>query len=282
MILSGISQEEFDDAIDEAEEYYGPLFQEAFGSRLRINRLWSNSTVNASASRSGSTWNVNMYGGLARRSEVTKDGFALVLCHEIGHHVGGYPFYSGNWASSEGQSDYFATLSCARELWRDDLVLNATFRESVNPYAKTLCDEVWGTEDDQNLCYRNMMAGKSLADLLSALGNATVQFDDPDTSVVSRTSTSHPAGQCRLDTYMAGALCDDEWDARVIPGQSGRNTVASEETSASYSCSHTEGYASYIEGLRPNCWFATLLEKTDPTDLQTLLILKMVYSLGNP
>ena len=31
-----------------------------------------------------------MYGGLARRAEVTEDGFAMVLCHELGHHVSLY------------------------------------------------------------------------------------------------------------------------------------------------------------------------------------------------
>ncbi len=268
--ITSIDQSEFNAVIDEAEAFYGPVISEQFGARLRVNRLWTDSTVNASASRSGSTWSVNMYGGLARRPEVTRDGFALVLCHEIGHHVGGYPFYSGNWAASEGQSDYFATISCARELWRDDLSLNATFRESVNPYAKELCDSAWVTDDDQNLCYRTMAGGKSLADLLSALGGTTSQYETPDTATVSRTSTSHPAGQCRLDTYMAGALCNDdnEWDANVIPGVQGSNSSESERQSVPYTCSRTEGYTGYTEGTRPTCWFKSLLatDTNPPTD----------------
>ena len=72
-------------------------------------------TVNANASQRGRTWIVNMYGGLARRPEITPDGFAMVLCHELGHHMGGFPFVSG-WAANEGQSDLFATLSCGRIL----------------------------------------------------------------------------------------------------------------------------------------------------------------------
>lgn len=264
--IATIDQTAFNDAIDEAEDYYGPLFASEFGATLQINRLWSNSTVNASASRSGSTWIVNMYGGLARRSEVTKDGFALVICHELGHHVGGYPFYSGNWAASEGQSDYFATLSCARELWRDDTSINASYRNTVNAYAKELCDSVWSSEADQNLCYRTMMGGKSLADLLSALGGTSSDFEDPDTSVVSSTQTSHPAGQCRLDTYMAGALCDDSWDATVIPGNQGSNSTSSEQQSVQYTCSLTEDYAGYTEGTRPTCWFASLLSSSPDPD----------------
>ncbi len=266
MLLSGIGQAEFDDVIDEAEAYYKPIFSDEFGSDLQVNRLWNDSNVNASASRLGSSWVVSMYGGLARRPEVTKDGFTLVLCHEIGHHAGGFPFYINDWATSEGQSDYFATISCARELWRDDLSLNATFRDTVNPYAKELCDSVWSIEDDQNLCYRSMMAGKSVADLLSTLDGTTSQFDLPDTSVVNTTLTSHPASQCRLDTYMAGALCDDNWDPRVIPGNRGSNSATSEQQSVPYTCSSSEGYTGYTEGTRPTCWFRSVLaDPIEPT-----------------
>jgi hypothetical protein len=63
-----------------------------------------------------------VYGGLARHGEITPDGFALVLCHEIGHHLGGVPRYSGanGWASNEGQSDYFAATKCLRRAWQSD------------------------------------------------------------------------------------------------------------------------------------------------------------------
>lgn len=265
-----IEQAEFNEVIDEAEAYYAPLFSSAFGARLEINRLWTDSTVNANASQSGSTWTVNMYGGLARRDEVTRDGFALVLCHELGHHVGGYPFYSGSWAASEGQSDYFATLSCARELWRDDLETNASYSATVAAYPKALCDAAWTTVEDQNLCYRTMAAGKSLADLLAALGGTVAEFENPDLTIVSETSTSHPAGQCRLDTYMAGALCESQWDPAIIPGNLGANTTASEEQSVPYTCAQISGYDSYTQGIRPGCWFRSLLVEGEPIEYVSL------------
>src|SRR5687768_16763139 len=99
---SNVSEEEFNRVIERAEDVYGPVMEQ-FGATLEINRLWDNSTVNASAYQSGRTWYVNMYGGLARRPEVTPDGFAMVLCHELGHHLGGFPF-SLSWAANEGQS----------------------------------------------------------------------------------------------------------------------------------------------------------------------------------
>ena len=60
-----------------------------------------------------------MFGGLARHKLVTPDGFALVACHEMGHHLGGAP-RRGGWASNEGQSDYYATTKCARRIWAED------------------------------------------------------------------------------------------------------------------------------------------------------------------
>lgn len=258
LFRSNVTEEEFNEAIDLAERVYAPLIKDAFGANLRINRMWSNSTVNASASQFGSSWSVNMYGGLARRPEVTVDGFTLVICHELGHHLGGYPFVS-SWAANEGQSDYFATLSCARLLWQDDYEVNAQFRDAIPETPKLLCDEAWESETEQNLCYRMMAAGKSLADLLSALRNQTVSFDTPDLRVVSRTNNAHPDGQCRLDTYMAGALCRADFDPEFIPGKgmgSRRNSADAELESAKYTCSAVDGFGL---GLRPSCWFKSLL-----------------------
>ena len=77
--------------------------------------------MNAFAKQGASTWEVHMYGGLARHQAVTADGFALVVCHELGHHLGGAPqkvdwFGRLRWASNEGQADYWGTAKCFRKL----------------------------------------------------------------------------------------------------------------------------------------------------------------------
>lgn len=111
----GISEETFNSVIDEAEELYTSIIS-GMGGTLEIERNWEDGTVNAYAQRLGSTWKVSMFGGLARHETITRDGFALVVCHEIGHHIGGAPkkvsYWSNPWASNEGQADYFATLKC--------------------------------------------------------------------------------------------------------------------------------------------------------------------------
>ncbi len=256
--FAGIDEKGFGEIVDYVIGFYQPLAA-VHGAKIDAKKLWSDSTVNASAQQSGNRWVVNMYGGLARRDEVTPDGFALVVCHELGHHFGGYPFSSA-WAADEGQSDYFATQSCGRTIWKDQKTQNAAFRDTVGNYEKSKCDAAWNTEEDQNLCYRISAGSHSLANLLAALNKLpTPKFDTPDTAVVRSTSHSHPKAQCRLDTYFRGALCGATFKPDLIPGKSGAksgNTKESEQIAIANSCSLQ---AKQLETMRPTCWFKSLL-----------------------
>lgn len=237
---SNISQDEFESVLEKIEEYYKPIIKAVHGKDLLVTRDWEDSTVNAYATQYGDTWEIHMYGGLARRQEVTPDGFALVACHEMGHHLGGFP-YSMSWAANEGQSDYFSTLSCARALMKEATAKQEFSAVSEIPaYPKKMCDESWKKKSDRVQCYRIMLAGKSLADLLSG-GKA--KFETPSKVEVSKTMNAHPPGQCRLDTYMAGAVCKASFDKNKIP--------KSEQESSKVSCLESKNQV----GFRPKCWF---------------------------
>ncbi len=238
-----ISQAEFEAVIARAEAFYKPLIRSVHGANLSVIHDWTNPTVNAYAMRSGNNWIVHMFGGLARRPEITVDGFEMVLCHELGHHLSGFPF-SQTWAANEGGSDYFATLSCARQLWKDEADLNFMASLEVPAYPKRLCDASWSEQADRNLCYRSVQAGKSLADFLS---QGSARYETPDQSVVTKTNNAHPAGQCRLDTYLAGAICKTQFDSKVIPRD--------ERRSSRVSCLESRQEA----GFRPKCWFKATL-----------------------
>ena len=260
--LTSLDETEFNNRIDQMEKLYKPIF-EGHGASFSVERLWDDTTVNAYADESGNDWVVHMFGGLARRPEVTPDGFSLVICHETGHHLGGYPFYTGDWAAAEGQADYFATQACAKLLWADDKAENAKSRGHAAATATAKCNATYTSTDDQNLCYRTANASQSLANLLAALGSEAVpSFDTPDSTVIRKTSSAHPAGQCRLDTYFAGAICSKEFKRDYIPGRagtnqtgSGANTKAAEQDSDKYTCG---GVASSGPGIRPACWFKSL------------------------
>jgi hypothetical protein len=247
--VNQVTESDFNDVLDEVEDFYFPVVAR-HGARFSVNRKWNDSTVNAYANQSNGTYFITMFGGLARRNEITKDGFQVVACHEVGHHLGGAPKYPGQWASNEGNSDYYATHACLKALWQDDFVFgNPDPTQDKDPeptgdLATDLCNSAWDAYLDRAICIRSVKAGISTATLLSALGNQGVpKIETPDSTRVSRTSDTHPKGQCRLDTMLAGALCTQQWDIDVIP-------VKSEL--AEYTCMRSEGYTLQA---RPECWY---------------------------
>jgi hypothetical protein len=171
----------------------------------------------------------------------------MVLCHEIGHHLGGAPKYSwfNGWASNEGQSDYFASLKCMRKVFKtqDNLDFVAEHAADINPFYTTKCHDMYKTAEEQALCVRTGMAGQGLANLFGALGKSGAPIPDtPDRNEVGQTNDRHPAAQCRLDTYIQGALCDID-----------HNTDLSQSDAKVGACNRSDSYAT---GIRPLCWYA--------------------------
>lgn len=246
----GIDETTFNKVIDDVSDIYAPIIKK-LGGKLKVNRLWEDGTVNASAQRMGKTYVLNMYGGLARHEIVTEDGFALVVCHELGHHLGGYPqkgHETGNpsWASNEGQSDYFATMKCFRKLHENDN--NVISKKDVPVEVLNACQTSFKSKAEINLCIRGAMAGSVLANLLHSLsgGSAskTPAFDTPDQREVNQTNHNHPAAQCRLDTYFAGAAC----------GISQDEDFGTEDPSTG-ACAEEKGDTF---AYRPHCWYKPL------------------------
>jgi hypothetical protein len=266
---AAIDEALFRKLIDEAVEHYAPLARSHF-AELSAGRDWQDPTVNAFALRAGPIWMVTFKGGLARRPEMTADGFQLVVCHELGHLFAGYPFKRpilGGFAaaSTEGESDYFATQSCARTLWKPDFEENAVHAASVDGFAASQCDRAWSVESDRHLCYRIANASMSLARLLAVVGKESVPaFGNNDLELVDRTSAEHPAAQCRLDTYLEGSICTKNRDERVIPGKwlSGNFGPILDRFSERQALRQSCGSLSLFEGARPRCWFHPVLSKS--------------------
>ncbi len=258
-----IVQDKFNEAIARAEKLYGPVFA-AQGKTMKVIRLWSKEDTitlptgpfgseetftgeeqNAMTILNGKVAEFYMFGGLARNTHMTADGFAIVLCHEIGHHLGGFPKSYG-WSSNEGQSDYFGSLKCAREIFKDDDNRAIMSKISVPALVTEKCQKSFNTPEGVALCQRSSMAGYSVANTLGSLKEPEPapesKFETPDSKVTRATDHKHPEAQCRLDTYFAGAVCDVEKDVALS------NT---DETVGT--CSVQKGSEL---GVRPLCWFA--------------------------
>jgi hypothetical protein len=242
---SDMTEERFNEIIDRVDAIYAPIVRKR-GGRLNWARNWEDGTVNASAQRILWTYQVNMYGGLARHQLVTDDAFAMVVCHELGHHLAGAPKVGGmmmNWASNEGQSDYFAALKCFRKVYESDNNQQIVAKMNVPAIVSQKCSDNFTSADDVALCIRTSMAGKSLADLLGSLRNSPeTNFETPDMNIVAATDNKHPAAQCRLDTYFQGAICDKRHTDDVSKKDPLKGT-----------CNRSQNY---VDGVRPLCWYA--------------------------
>lgn len=245
--INAMDEAAFNKVIDSVVAVYEPIIA-SFGAKLNVERNWDDGTVNAYASQSGNTWNVAMFGGLARHQAITEDGFALVVCHELGHHIGGAPkkktWFGTTWASNEGQADYFATSKCLRKTWKNDNNLEIVKALNVPTVVTEKCAEQFTSAEEQLICQRGAMAGMSTAKLFQDLRSSSTapDFTTPDAKVVSRTDHNHPAYQCRLDTYFQGALCDISEMVDV-----------DQKDEAVGVCYRDAGYT---VGVRPLCWFA--------------------------
>ena len=241
---TGLDEKTFNKVIDDFESV-GSSIAKSYNKTLIINRLWSDDTVNSDTETSGDTWIINSYGGLARVDGMTKDGFTTVLCHELGHHNGGFPKYSfSEQASTEGGADYSAILKNFRFMYDSfdnrGLLNNITIPEIV----VQKCSEVYNTDKDIALCERSSLAGQTVSNILSQLSgdDKLPSFETLDTSKVDTTMDGHPAAQCRMQTYFSAALCNVDYKTKLsdfdpIPG----------------ACSEENGQSI---GVRARCWYA--------------------------
>ena len=239
---SGLNEAAFNRVLDRVQEIYGPIVASK-GGKLAINRLWRDAKVNASATQMFGTWTINMYGGLARHPAITEEGFALVACHELGHHIGGSPKLTkglarvglGRWATNEGGADYFATLKCMR-------LVAPSVKSEIDAAAAKACDAAYADPQGRAACRAGALAGQSVAGMFQSFRNGPpVSFTTPNPSIVRVMFDRHPQPQCRLATYFQGALCPKS----VAENVSDRDPDAG-------TCTRRQGF---LIGLRPRCWY---------------------------
>lgn len=210
--FNGLSEDDFNQVIENVLSVMGPEIKKRLNKKLILEKKWSDATVDAYATRDDDNNPVVvMNGGLARHPQMTKDAFLLLICHEIGHHLGGAPKIlrgtSGlrGWSSAEGQADYFATSKCLPQFFKSGIDIKS-FDIDMDPanykIALSKCRD--------NACARGTLAGLALSNVFASLvaGTPEPKLSANDSSKVNKTFYNHPNPQCRLDTYLSGANCD--------------------------------------------------------------------------
>ncbi|MBY0415912.1 MAG: hypothetical protein K2Q18_17195 [Bdellovibrionales bacterium] len=216
-LSGGLREDEFNQIIKLAIDTMGPEVKRLLNKKLIIEGRWQDASVDAFATRDDdNNAVVVMNGGLARHPDLTIDGFLVLICHEIGHHLGGAPKnLRGNsglrsWSSAEGQADYYATSKCLPVFQRQGNLVTSIPNASLS-------------------------VSKVFASLV--IGTPEPKLTDYDTTKVSTTFYKHPSPQCRLDTYLAGANCEIGADVPFDP------------------VNPLVGACVRDKGIRPSCWF---------------------------
>lgn len=183
---------------------------------LRIDQ--NNLSVAASAEYDGQNMFVIINVGLLKSQRLTPDTLRMIACHEIGHLLAGDPRknipmdWTGpiapdglSYLSSEGQADYFAARTCFPKLVLGQDHSNLINIEKVTPTLKSKCAQrEHSTANDYHLCLRSSVAGY---DFLRLTYDFSISFDTPDDRITaSLERDTYPGRQCRLDTFVAGAL----------------------------------------------------------------------------
>lgn len=215
---------------------------------LIVNYDHGNPTANASASREGNLWFIKFNGGLIFHKKFDSDLYIAILCHELGHHLGGTPFKfpqsrRHGWVAAEGQSDYFASNICFKRYFLNQDNESYLAGKKIEHEIQEGCKQNHPTKLDYQICVRGALIAKKVGKFLRDIGRTRrghrepiPTIGTPDQTIVHSTVVTHPLTQCRLDTYFQGALCN------LYDGRKEENL----------NCKR--GHEVY-SGSRPRCWF---------------------------
>lgn len=233
-----IVEKDFWELIDVVHKIYQPIFSslrlendEAVSWWIEADWSAKDRTLKARKEKvypyGWNRWTVKVNGGIARDIRMTKEGFILGLCHEIGHLLGGYPFIDEDTSerkySTEGQADYYATYVCARKVF-------SQYKPKRKGEDNAICKKNFDTKEERSICNYSVIGATSLANLFYYGNKADDSYKEskptiatPDSYVAKVTYEYHNTSQCRLDTFVAGIMCDKFWDDGRIPKE--RNAV---------------------------------------------------------
>ena len=215
--LTAVPKQRFDLVLQRLEEMFSPLFQER-KRKLVFIAHWDIDVVNAYATQVEDSDVILILGGLAQHPLASEGSLILALCHELGHFLGGPPYHSDPDLSSlsvEGQADYFASAFCMKAYYHHypppEQVLFPSSRE-----AKELCRQKLPSPDnaddqkkEEQICLHTLQAALSGLQSLYPPNGAQYALSTPFQHQGSEiTKEGYTSPQCRLDTFVAGALCN--------------------------------------------------------------------------
>lgn len=143
-------------------------------TQLIVHFKTLSSRVNAEVIKVDDEIKIELMGGILRHQLMNPKTLKLLLCHEIGHVLGGEPKMSrGGWSSTEGQADYYSSHECAKRLDFDEESFLQAAQDLTGIYAEVR-------------------------------GDKPPRIENCDEHVAPRTNYGYPTLQCRMDTLLNG------------------------------------------------------------------------------
>ena len=236
-----IERHKFNQIIEQLQRLYEPEFK-LRQQLLQINGQWKNERMEASARYDedyrGEIATITITGAVARHTVITEEAFATILCHEIGHFLGGEPAFFKY--STEGQADYFAASACMRRLIPSmpDGIFSSPPRA---PWlVKRRCVDTYDSREEIETCIRTTMGGFGLSSFVAfRKSQDKPDFETPDPDEAKHLSFEPNTVQCRLDTFIVASLCNPAAKRPI-------------EKQRPWLCSRNGPLANYS---RPLCWY---------------------------
>jgi hypothetical protein len=246
--LWAMDEADFNEVIDKIERIYP---KNGSGEKIEVRRYWNSEGHKDSAVRRPAPQDpdasidttsyldldkpVVILTGTVPKAGITKDAFAILACHEFGHHVSPGPRIGlrklVSWSAAEGQSDYWATSECLKKYMDGDDHKALLGDQQIPLEIKGKCDRNFFTPNGIYTCYRSGLAVLSLNDYFSSQGSLIdLNRKAPAaTSLVRRYRLDEHCNQCRSETWLAGVFC---------------NAPLSKQDKCSRG-----------DGIRPSCWY---------------------------
>lgn len=195
--------------------------------QLKFTLKDSDQAPNAYATKNADgPWEVIVISSLLALNEQTTASLGIILCHEVGHFLGGEPYVVGvqltpavrsrapKKMSCEGQADYFATSECIKAL---AIRIPDLFRDNkglLNPMTSQYCEESYVELKDIHLCKETLVASYQATivyqKIMEELNVPATFFGKIDNESTDRTLNyvgEYPSLDCRYETFITGTLC---------------------------------------------------------------------------
>ncbi len=230
---ASISESEADRVIERFKTIFSSPFLEATFKDLVFVKDFRKFEKRAYIEEKSLFFRVTIERGLIDARETTSDSFALILCHELGHAMGGAPYKKSktmdqfgetittvSWSSAEGQADYYATSSCMKKYLEEedngDFLQNADIPDSLIDRCSQNTQDPLG----QAICIRSALAIIPALTIINP-NKDSLSFSTPDQNLSDSTLLGYPTLQCRMDTYLHGATGEEKPRCWYLPGHDG-------------------------------------------------------------